>query len=102
MSHPRALNVPLFNRDGVNDRRHIEDVFSVAGQAMYRFDETPWSPLGRYQFERTKVETFDRDMRANNFVIGLRASFGSETLFDEDRKGATMDTQRPASVFNTK
>ncbi|ODT13945.1 MAG: hypothetical protein ABS57_17100 [Mesorhizobium sp. SCN 65-12] len=79
-----------------------EDVFGVAVQAMYRFDETPWSLFGRYEFERTTVETFDRDARANKFVIGLRASFGSETLFDEDRKGATMDTYRPTSVINTK
>lgn len=79
-----------------------EDVFGVAVQAMYRFDETPWSLFGRYQFERTKVETFSHDTRANKFVIGLRASFGSASLFDEDRNGATMDTYRPASAINTK
>ncbi|TGQ64139.1 hypothetical protein EN829_020680 [Mesorhizobium sp. M00.F.Ca.ET.186.01.1.1] len=79
-----------------------EDVFGVAVEAMYRFDETPWSLFGRYQFERTKVETFARDTRANKFVVGLRASFGSGSLLDEDRNGATMDTYRPASVINTK
>lgn len=88
-----------FNR---TDYGMNEDVFGVAVQAMYRFDETPWSLFGRYQFERTKVETSAGDTRANKFVIGLRASFGSETLFDEDRKGATMDTYRPASVISTK
>lgn len=88
-----------FNR---TDYGMNEDVFGIAVQAMYRFDETPWSLFGRYQFERTKVETFAGDTRANKFVIGLRASFGSETLFDEDRNGATMDTYRPASVINTK
>ncbi len=89
-----------FNRTdyyGVN-----EDVFGVAVQAMYRFDETPWSLFGRYQFERTKLETSSQDTRANKFVIGLRASFGSDSLFDEDRNGATMDTYRPASAINTK
>lgn len=79
-----------------------EDVFGAAIQAMYRFDETPWSIFGRYQFESTRVETFGEQSRTNKLVIGLRASFGSGSLFDEDRNGATMDTYRPASVINTK
>lgn len=89
-----------FNRtdyDGTN-----EDVVGAAIQAMYRFDETPWAVFGRYEFERRKFETASDAIRANKFVVGLRASFGSSTLFDEDRTGATMDTYRPASVMNTK
>ncbi|MBZ9994354.1 outer membrane beta-barrel protein [Mesorhizobium sp. BH1-1-4] len=89
-----------FNRtdyDGTN-----EDVVGAAVQAMYRFDETPWSVFGRYEFERRKFETSTQDTRANKVVIGLRASFGSDSLFDEDRNGTTMDTYRPASVINTK
>ncbi|QKC89644.1 hypothetical protein EB230_15440 [Mesorhizobium sp. NZP2234] len=79
-----------------------EDVVGAAVQAMYRFDETPWAVFGRYEFERRKFETSTDDIRANKFVIGLRASFGSDTLFDEDRNGATMDTYRSSSVINTK
>ncbi|MEZ2329779.1 hypothetical protein AB6802_08650 [Mesorhizobium sp. RCC_202] len=79
-----------------------EDIFGAAVQAMYRFDNTPWSLFGRYQFERRKFESFTGDNRSNKFVIGLRASFGSETLFDEDRNGATMDTHGSASVISTK
>lgn len=56
----------------------------------------------RYEFERRKFETSTQDTRANKVAIGLRASFGSDTLFDEDRNGATMDTYRAASVINTK
>ncbi|WP_210235165.1 hypothetical protein, partial [Mesorhizobium sp. M4B.F.Ca.ET.214.01.1.1] len=89
-----------FNRtdyDGTN-----EDVVGAAVQAMYRFDETPWAVFGRYEFERRKFETSTHALRANKVAIGLRASFGSDSLFDEDRNGATMDTYRPASVVNTK
>jgi hypothetical protein len=89
-----------FNRTDYNDA--YEDLFGAAVQAMYRFDETPWAVFGRYEFERRKFETSTEDTRANKFVIGLRASFGSSTLFDEDRNGATMDTYRPASVISTK
>ncbi|AGB45598.1 hypothetical protein Mesau_03227 [Mesorhizobium australicum WSM2073] len=89
-----------FNRTDYNGTN--EDVVGAAVQAMYRFDETPWAVFGRYEFERRKFETSTQDTRANKVVIGLRASFGSDTLFDEDRNGATMDTYRAASVINTK
>ncbi|OBQ74491.1 outer membrane beta-barrel protein [Mesorhizobium erdmanii] len=79
-----------------------ENVVGAAVQAMYRFDETPWAVFGRYEFEQRKFGTSTEGIKANKFVIGLRASFGSETLFDEDRNGATMDTHGAASVINTK
>ncbi|QPC92055.1 hypothetical protein [Mesorhizobium sp. INR15] len=83
----------MFNRldEGFN-----LDVFGGAVQAMYRFDATPWSLFGRYQFERIKGGSFGAD----KCVIGLRASFGSKSLFDEDRNGATMDTYRANSMIN--
>ena len=69
------------------------DAVSLAAQTMYRFEGTPWSLFGRYQYERISAEseTFNT---TNKYTIGLRASFGSRTLFDEDRNGATMDTYR--------
>lgn len=74
------------------------DIYGAAVQAMYRFDDTPWSVFGRYQFERTKIDAFE-DRDTQKFVIGLRASFGSMSLFDEDRNGATMDTYRPNTLI---
>ena len=35
----------------------------------------------------------------HKFVVGVRASFGSSTLKEEDRKGATMDTPRFSFAF---
>jgi hypothetical protein len=69
------------------------DTVSLAAQATYRFEGTPWSVFGRYQYDRLSFEseTFSTN---NNYMIGLRASFGGSTLFDEDRNGATMDTYR--------
>ncbi|MGX9142080.1 hypothetical protein [Mesorhizobium sp. 128a] len=74
------------------------DTVSLAAQATYRFEGTPWSLFGRYQHDRISVEseTFNT---SNKYMIGLRASFGSRTLFDEDRNGATMDTYRSNSIL---
>lgn len=69
------------------------DTVGMSVQAMYRFDATPWSVFGRYQFDRLTIESNDID--TNKFLIGIRASFGSDSLFDEDRNGATMDTYHP-------
>jgi hypothetical protein len=69
------------------------DTVGAAVQAMYRFDSTPWSVFGRYEFDRLSVESNHTD--TNKFLVGIRASFGSDSLFDEDRNGATMDTYRP-------
>lgn len=68
------------------------DTVSVAAQAMYRFEGTPWSLFGRYQYDRTPIQS--EALTTNKYLIGLRASFGTGTLFDEDRNGATMDTYR--------
>lgn len=73
------------------------DTVSLAAQAMYRFEGTPWSLFGRYQYDRTSIES--ETISTNKYLIGLHASFGSETLFDEDRNGATMDTYRPNFVL---
>jgi hypothetical protein len=73
------------------------DTFSVALQANYRFENTPLTVFGRYQFDTmqfTQPLIPEQDLDTHKFVVGLRASFGTGTLFDEDRHGATMDTNR--------
>jgi opacity protein-like surface antigen len=70
------------------------NTFSAALQAMYRFDGSPLSVFGRYQFDTTSVDWGDLDVDTHKVVVGLRASFGTGTLLEEDRNGATMDTWR--------
>ena len=74
------------------------DTVALALQAMYRFSDTPFSVFGRYQFETTSFDAAgpfnDEDIDSHKLVVGLRASFGSSTLIEEDRNGATMDTFR--------
>ncbi|UVK36489.1 hypothetical protein LHFGNBLO_003407 [Mesorhizobium sp. AR10] len=73
------------------------DTVTGALQAMYRFSGTPVSVFGRYQLDHISAD--GTDLNVHKYVIGLRASFGSDTLLDEDRNGATMDTYRPGFVL---
>ena len=73
------------------------DTVSGAAQAMYRFSGTPLSVFGRYQFDRLSAGGISENI--HKYVIGLRGSFGSDTLLDEDRNGATMDTYRPNIIL---
>ena len=73
------------------------DTVSGAAQAMYRFSGTPLSVFGRYQFDRISAGGISENI--HKYVIGLRGSFGSDTLLDEDRNGATMDTYRPNIIL---
>lgn len=73
------------------------DTVSGALQAMYRFSGTPISLFGRYQLDHISAGggIGGGSINVHKYVVGLRASFGSDTLLDEDRNGATMDTYRP-------
>jgi hypothetical protein len=68
---------------------------SVAAQADYRFNNSPVSLFGRYQFDHMYLAGTSNSFDTHKFSAGLRLSFGSGTLLDEDRSGATMDTYRP-------
>jgi hypothetical protein len=76
-----------------------EHLNTVTGalQAMYRFSGTPWSVFGRYQLDHLSVAGQSENI--HKYVAGFRASFGSDTLLDEDRNGATMDTYRPNIIL---
>jgi len=75
------------------------DVVALALQATYRFTDTPWSVFGRYQYENVSISEASDSLDLHKLTVGLRASFGSGTLLDEDRNGATMDTYRPNFVL---
>lgn len=70
----------------------LADVFYAAVQANYRFDNTPYTVFGRYQYE--DISAFGGGADLHKFTAGLRISFGSDTLLDEDRYGASMNTYR--------
>lgn len=73
------------------------DVVTLAFQANYRFDNTPWTVFGRYQFDHLSADNSDANL--HKLVVGVRATFGADTLMDEDRNGATMDTPRSSYLF---
>ncbi|MBW3098103.1 hypothetical protein [Pseudohoeflea coraliihabitans] len=70
------------------------DTFIAATEVAYRFDGTPFSLFGRYQFDHTSVSGGGPEFDTHKFTAGVRVTFGAGTLLDEDRNGATMDTFR--------
>ncbi len=62
----------------------------AALQANYRFSDAGWTVFGRYQLDHPMGDaTFVGDLHRIHF--GLRYSFGTGSLKDEDRNGATME-----------
>ncbi|MDR7220277.1 hypothetical protein [Aminobacter aminovorans] len=74
------------------------DTVSAALQGNYRFDGTPWTVFGRYQFDHLSGVSSE-SVNIHKLVLGIRATFGADTLLDEDRNGATMDTARSTYLF---
>lgn len=61
-----------------------------AVQANYRFTDKPWTVFGRYQIDHPMQDAeFVGDL--HRFNLGLRFSFGSSSIKDEDRNGAGME-----------
>ncbi|MBL8576075.1 MAG: hypothetical protein JNK47_02520 [Mesorhizobium sp.] len=79
------------------------NTWQFAAQATYRFEESPISVFGRYQFESRDQEGEDifgaplPDF--HRFLVGIRYSFGSGSLLDEERNGPAMDTLQRTSVL---
>jgi opacity protein-like surface antigen len=65
------------------------DQWTLAAQADYRFDSTPFSVFGRYQYDNFDFGFGDVD--THKVLVGFRGTFGADTLKAEDRFGATMD-----------
>lgn len=73
------------------------ETISAALQANYRFEGSPMTVFGRYQYDDATMSVAgwdDANSNSHKFLVGLRASFGTGTLLEEDRYGATMDTAR--------
>lgn len=75
------------------------DTFTAAAQVSYRFTGSPLTVFGRYQYENLSISASPIDLDIHKYVVGLRLTFGADTLLAEDRNGATMDTYRPNVPF---
>ena len=75
----------------------------LAAQATYRFAETPFAIHARYQFEDPSQEGGEifgiAPASTQKILVGLRMAFGSSTLLEEDRNGASLDTAQRNSVL---
>lgn len=97
----RYFAQPNLRFDGEIGYRSVDisdgaDSVMLALQGNYRFDGTPWTLFGRYQYDHVTVSD---NIDIHKLVLGVRATFGADTLLDEDRNGATMDVARPSYLF---
>jgi hypothetical protein len=78
------------------------DNWTFAAQADYRFTGSPFSVFGRYQYDTFSSDAGAGELDAHKVLVGLRGTFGAETLKAEDRFGATMELPRGTlPVFGT-
>jgi hypothetical protein len=70
----------------------VDNLFWLA-TAEYRFDHMP---LGVYAQYRGDNFSFDEGSTTSNAaILGVRAYLGSDSQFDNDRRGASFDTRMP-------
>jgi len=67
------------------------DTYSGALQVFHRFANSPVAIFGRYDADYIEIDSTD-DGWVHTFMVGFRIMSGTETLLEEDRYGATMDT----------
>ena len=65
------------------------DILTAGLEVEKRFDNSPFSVWGRYKFDH--ISSGDVDGNGHTFLAGFRAAFGTDTLLDEDRNGASME-----------
>ncbi|MEM5503070.1 hypothetical protein WNY59_15895 [Ahrensia kielensis] len=77
------------NRFAINDLGHV-NLYTAIASANYRFNQVPATIFGGYRYDSLSasngVDTVDVG-NTNTFFAGLRYSFGSESLKDEERNG---------------
>ena len=68
--------------------------WAVGGKVVYHIHDTPLSVFTEAQHRWTDVK-FDggssKSETENRFLVGLKYSFGSKTLLERDRSGASLD-----------
>ncbi len=74
----------------------------LGGRAEYRFAATPVSAFGDFSYRSSEVSNYnnakENETRA---LVGLKLNFGSKTLFERDRSGASLDPIDAVRVVET-
>ncbi|MAS07899.1 MAG: hypothetical protein CL534_24870 [Ahrensia sp.] len=81
----------------ISDGGDDASIFTAGLEAEKRFDGTPFSVWGRYQYDHVSVD--GDSVGGHTFLAGFRAAFGTGSLFDEDRNGASMETPKSSQIF---
>ena len=69
---------------------------AAAAQINYRLASMPITLFGRFQMENHRASSvMPNSTTVKKLFVGLRFSFGSNSLKDEERNGTAMDVYRP-------
>jgi hypothetical protein len=83
-----------FAQDGFDGSGTTIDTLFWSATAEYRFDHMPLGIYAQYRGANFQVES-NLLNNVNMAVLGVRAHLGSDSLFDNDRRGASFDTHVP-------
>lgn len=74
------------------------DTIHVGGTAEYRFTDTPFSAFLDVEYRSTEESSFDEEISQTRFLAGVKLNLGTQTLFERDRYGATLNPVRPGAL----
>lgn len=74
--------------------------FSMGLGAEYRFEDLPVSVFARYDLASTEVNGGTASIDSHRALVGLKFSFGEETLQSRDRNGASLKPVEFGSIGN--
>ena len=88
-----ALKADYEKLNGTGEANGIDvSSWRVGGRAEYRFAATPISAFGDLSYRSSEV-SYNSTYKENETraLVGLKLNFGSKTLFERDRSGASLD-----------
>ena len=82
-------------RTDVINSHHLKlNAWSVGLRGEYRFDQMPISAFADLDYRKGELNVGSRKETETRAMLGLKYSFGSKTLIDRDRNGASLDPVR--------
>ena len=85
------INYVTSHKDSIRDTNT-----AAAAQINYRLASMPITLFGRFQMENHRANSaMPNSTTVKKLFVGLRFSFGSNSLKDEERNGTAMDVYRP-------
>ena len=74
----------------VDSSSYSIDIAKAGIGAEYRLDDKPFSLFAKYDFARETASGSSGSLTDNRLLVGVKFNFGTDTLFNRDRSGASL------------